>query len=498
MPEKVSCLGQTISLSHIAPYVRVSREKLNKRFKSYGIKGESLNKIVEKELELEIKDSVQTFNYQVNTLQTSNGQAPFASLAIYLDEEPEYSDELAMLAKEFFIQRMAGMKNENGITTIQTFPKLLYFLDKNNTYEGSKYFELTKLAVKCTSKTMAPDYISVKKMKEIIGYAFPSMGCRAMLSPWYDKNGNAYFYGRGNLGVCTINLPHAALSSKGDINKFWEILDERLEYCKEIGTLRYEKLKGVKASVAPILWQHGALARLNADDDIIKAIDEKGFTVTLGYSGIYETVKYLTGESHSNENGKGFKLAEQIMKHLKEKCNEWKAENPHLRFALYGTPSESTTDYFSRRLIKQFGEIKDVTAHGFVTNSYHIDVREHIDAFEKLRVEAKLQKYSTGGAISYIETYNMQKNPNALLELVQYMYETIIYAEINFEADTCGNCGYKGVMDNDPETLDWVCPNCKCRDQNKLSVIRRVCGYLGETIWVKGRKLDILNRVKHL
>jgi ribonucleoside-triphosphate reductase len=490
--------GQTISLSHIAPFVRISKEKITKKYTEMylPIPTEKLNELIEKELRDEIKDSVQTFNYQVSTLMTTNGQAPFISVCMYISEKPEYEEETVMLIEEFLKQRIAGMKNEYDVIATQTFPKLLYFLDENNTYEGSKYFWLTKLAVESTAIRMNPDFISVKKMKELIGYAFPPMGCRAFLSPFINKDGEAIFYGRGNLGVTSINLPHVALSSKGDIDKFWAILDERLEMCREMCNLRYNKLRGVKADVAPILWQHGAISRLKYNDDIIKAIDERGFTVTIGYSGLYETVKYLTGKSHTSKEG--FELAEKIMKYLRDKCEEFKEAQPHLRFALYGTPQESTTGWFSDRLLREFGEIKDITDKGFITNSYHVDVREEIDAFTKLEVESILQAYSTGGAVSYIETYNMHKNLEALLQIVQYMYETIIYAEVNFESDVCGQCKYTGTMDNDPKTLEWVCPQCGNRDQNTLSVVRRTCGYLGETIWTEGRKLDILNRVKHL
>ena len=388
------------------------------------------------------------------------------------------------------------MKNEYDVIATQTFPKLLYFLDENNTYEGSKYYWLTELAVKSTSIRMNPDFISVKKMKELVGYAFPPMGCRAFLSPFKDENRNVIFYGRGNLGVQTVCLPHAALSSNGDIDEFWKILDQRLELCRDMCELRYNKLRGVKANVAPILWQHGGIARLNHDDDILKAVDERGFTVTIGYSGLYETVKYLTGESHTSP--KGFALARQIMKHLLDKCEEFKKRSPHLRIALYGTPAESTAGWFNHKLLKQFGEIKDITDKGFITNSYHVDVREEIDAFSKIVIESELQKYSTGGAVSYIETNNMQKNTAALMQVVQFIYEKIIYAEINFECDVCGKCKYTGVMENDPETLHWVCPQCGNDDQNTLSVVRRTCGYLGETIWTEGRVLDIINRVKHL
>lgn len=298
--------------------------------------------------------------------------------------------------------------------------------------------------------------------------------------------------------MCSINLSYVALESKGDINKFFELLNKYLEMARQVGELRYEKLRGVKASIAPILWQHGAISRLNANDDILKAIDEKGFTVTIGYASIYETVKYLTGLSHTTEEG--FKLAERIMKHLRDKCEEFKYNQPHLRFALYGTPQESSTEWFSKALVRDFGEIEGICGHGknWVTNSYHVDIQEEIDAFSKLKIEGGLQKYSTGGAVSYVEVYNMQKNPEALMKVIQSIYENIMYAEINFECDICGNCHYSGVMQNDSETLEWYCPQCGCREQEKLSVVRRTCGYLSETLWNAGRLGDILNRVKHL
>lgn len=490
--------GQTMSLSHIAPFVRISKEKITNKYKSMNlpITEEYLNELIEKELRDEIKDSVQTFNYQVSTLMTTNGQAPFISLCMYISENPEYEKETVMLIEEFLKQRIAGMKNEYDVVATQTFPKLLYFLDENNTYPGSEYYWLTNLAAISTAVRMNPDVISVKKMKEIIGYAFPPMGCRAFLSPFTDANGDTIFYGRGNLGVCTINLPHVALSAGGDINKFWDILDERLELARQVGELRYEKLRGVKASVAPILWQHGAISRLNHDDDILKAIDEKGFTVTIGYSGLYETVKCLIGESHTSDEG--YDLAIAIMSHLKNACETFKKNQPHLRFALYGTPQESTTGWFNDKLKQQFGEIKDITDKGWITNSYHVDIREEIDAFTKLDKESKLMEYSTGGAVSYVEVNNLQRNIDAVLKLFQHMYETIIYSEINFESDVCGKCHYTGTMSNDPETLDWVCPQCGNDDQETLSVVRRTCGYLGETVWTDGRKKDILNRVKHL
>lgn len=490
--------GQTVSLSHIAPFVRISEERITKKYEDMNlpVPQDRLDELIQKELRDEIRDAVQTFNYQVSTLMTTNGQSPFISVCMYISEKPEYEKETVMLIEEFLKQRIDGMKNEYGVVATQTFPKLLYFLDENNTYPGSEYYWLTKLAAKSTALRMNPDIISVKKMKELHGYAFPPMGCRAFLSVFNDKNGEAIFYGRGNLGVCSINLPYAALESGGDLDKFWELLNGKLELARQVCELRYEKMRGVKASVAPILWQHGAISRLNPDDDILKAIDERGFTVTIGYSGLYETVKYLTGKSHTTEEG--FELAEKIMRMMRDTLDNYKLEQPHLRFALYGTPQESTTGWFSDKLQARFGVIEDITDKGWVTNSYHVDIRERIDAFEKLDIESELQRYSTGGAVSYIETNPMHNNVDAILALYEHMYETIIYSEINFESDVCGVCKYTGTMDNDPETLDWVCPVCGNRDQTKLSVVRRTCGYLGETTWTKGRKLDIINRVKHL
>jgi len=490
--------GQTVSLSHIAPFVRISKEKITKKYRDMNlpIDGDKLNELISKELQDEIKDSVQTFNYQVSTLMTTNGQSPFISVCMYISEDPEYEEETVMLIEEFLKQRIAGMKNEYGVVATQTFPKLLYFLDENNTYPGSEYYWLTELAAKSTALRMNPDVISVKKMKEIHGYAFPPMGCRAFLSIFKDENDEPLFYGRGNLGVCSINLPYAALEADGDLDRFWDILDEKLELARQVCELRYEKLRGVKASIAPILWQHGAIARLNPDDDILKAIDERGFTVTIGYSGLYETVKYITGESHTS--GSAFLLAKEIMRYLRDSLTKFKEKQPHLRFALYGTPQESTTGWFNDKLKAKFGEIEDITDKGWITNSYHVDIREEIDAFTKLNIESELQNFSTGGAVSYIETTPMYKNPQAVLKLFEHMYETIIYSEINFESDVCGVCKYSGIMDCDEDSLNWVCPECGNDDQTKLSVVRRTCGYLGETVWTKGRKLDIINRVKHI
>lgn len=490
-----------MSLSHLAPYVRVSYNKIKETVKQEGINNniEYTNEIIENitmsRLKSEIKDSVQTFNYQLSTLNSTNGQSPFLSLAMYLDENPEYKKETAMLVEEFLIQRIEGMKNEYGVKATQTFPKLLFFLDEDNMYPDSEYYYLKQLAVKATARRMNPDYISVKRMKEVYGYAFPCMGCRSFLSPWYNEKGEVQFYGRGNLGVTTLSLPHIALSSKGDYELFWKIFDQRLELVFESLMLRYEKLRGVKAKVAPILWCHGVFSRLDPEDEIISQVENGKFSLSLGYSGLYETVKYMTGESHTSD--KGFEFAMKVMKHLKEATEKWKKETG-LGFAVYGTPQESTTEWFSKKLKAQFGEIKDITDKGWITNSYHVDVREQIDAFSKLKIESKLQEQSTGGNVSYVEVYNMEKNLEALEQLIDFMYENNVYAEVNSESDVCGVCRYTGVMENDPETLDWVCPQCGNRNQEKLSVVRRTCGYLGETNWVTGRKLDILNRTKHL
>ena len=490
--------GQTMSLSHLAPFVKISEDKLIKKYYNRfpNVDKEILDNYVSEDLKLEIKAAVQTFNYQINTIMTTNGQSPFQSLSMYINEEPGLEKYTVMLIEEFLKQRIEGIENEFGIKTSQTFPKLLYFLDENNTYEGSEYYWLTELAVKSTSKRMNPDYISVKKMKENIGFAFPVMGCRAMLSPFENKNGEYEFYGRGNLGVQTINLPYLALESKGNYDMFMKKLDEIFEICVQSCQLRYDKLRGVKAESAPILWQHGALARLNPEDEILKAIDEKGFTVTVGYVGIYETVKTLTGLSHTTKEG--FEVAKKIMMRLEELGNYHKELHPHLRISIYGTPQESTTEKFANALRNNFGYIEGITDKDYVVNSYHVNITEHIDAFSKLKIEGELQEYSKGGAVSYVETFNMEKNTDAVMQLVQFMYENIMYAEINFESDTCGICNFSGVMDNDPDTLDWICPQCGNREQSKLSCIRRTCGYLSENVWTKGRMDDILHRVKHL
>lgn len=490
--------GQTMSLTHLAPYVRVSRARIAKKLRQRNPQATRgyLAKYIEEDLREEIRDAVQTFNYQINTIMTTNGQTPFISLAMYLNEDPEYAPEVALLIEEFLKQRLAGIENEFGVVTTQTFPKLLYFTDENNIVKGSEYYYLSVLASQCMAKRMSPDIISAKMMKEVFGDVFPCMGCRAFLSPFEGPGGKNFYYGRGNLGACSINLPYLALSADCDIDKFWDELDWALAKVIRVGSLRYDKLKGAKAKIAPILWQHGALARLGPEDYILDAVRTKGFTVSIGYSGLYETVKLLTGYSHT-VHGKPSFLAEQIMQKLHNACEEAKTATPWLRFALYGTPQEATTGWFCDAIKRRFGVIKDVTDKGFITNSYHVDVRENIDAYSKLSFESGLQKYSTGGAVSYIETPNMEKNPEAVLNLMKYMHDTIIYAEINFESDACGECGYTGICEYDIK-LDWYCPQCGNDNQETLSVVRRTCGYLGETIWTKGRKLDIINRVKHI
>ena len=441
--------GQTMSLSHLAPYVRISKNKIKAQVIQEGLDNdivytdEQIDNITNQRLKREIKDSVQTFNYQISTLNSTNGQSPFISLAMYVNEDPEYAEETAMLIEEFLKQRIEGMENEFGVSSTPTFPKLLFFLDEDNMYPDSKYYYLKELAVKSTSLRMNPDFISVKKMKEIHGYAFPCMGCRSFLSPWINDNGEVQFYGRGNVGVVTLNLPYIALLSKNENRDFYEVLDEYLDICKRAALLRFDKLKGVKAKVAPILWQYGVFARLDPEDEILPIIKEK-FSVSLGYSGLYETVKILTGESHTTPNG--FEFAYKLMKYLQDTTKKWKEETG-LGFGLYGTPSESTAGVFANKIKKEFGDIEDVTNKGFITNSYHVDVREEINAFDKLALEGKLQEQSLGGCVSYVETYNMSKNLKALEQIIDFMYDNTIYAEINFESDVCGECGYTGAMD---------------------------------------------------
>lgn len=497
--------GQTITLTHLAPFVRISKKRIQEQviqeFNDNGIEATftQINGIVDKRLKEEIKDSIQTFQYQINTLQTANGQAPFLSVFMYINENPEYEEETVMLIEEMLRQRIKGMQNEVGAWITPAFPKLLYVTDENNIYEGSKYYYLTELAAECVAKRMMPDFISAKQMKaNYEGNVFGPMGCRAFLSPYKgpinNTEGQYKFYGRFNMGLTSINLADAGLSAQGDIQAFWSILDERLQLCFESLMLRYEKLKDVTSDVSPIHWQHGAIARLPKHAPIAELLTDGYATISLGYIGLYECVKALIGESHTTPRGE--ELAVAIMKRLKKAVTDWKKETG-LGFALYGTPSESLTDRFARLTKKRWGEIEGITDRLFLTNSYHVFVEEPINAFDKLKFESQFHSISSGGAISYIEVPNMSKNIPAVIELMQYMYENVQYAEFNTKLDYCQVCHYDGEMECG-EDLQWVCPNCGNRDTDKMNIVRRTCGYLGENLWNEGRTDEIRNRVLHL
>lgn len=487
--------GCTITLTHLAPFVRDSYNGFLKKYRDAGVDEETSKKLADVDLKKEIKDSVQTFNYQINSMTNTNGQSPFLTVFMYLNETAEYKEELAMLIEEFLRQRIQGMPNEDGVFVTPAFPKLIYALEEDNIYENSKYWYLTKLAAECSAKRLVPDYISEKKMKELKeGNCFPSMGCRSFLSPWKDENGNYKFYGRLNQGVVTVSLPDAGLSAEGDINKFWEILDERLELCHRALYIRHKRLVGVKSDVAPVLWQHGAFARLKPGEVIDKYLFDGYSTISLGYAGLYECVKSLTGESHT----KHMDLAKQIMQKLNDACNKWKSEE-NIGYSVYGSPIESTTYKFAKCLKKRFGEISGITDESYITNSYHINVKEEINPFEKLRLEAELQPYSSGGMISYIECANLTSNIEAVLEIIRFIYDNISYAELNTKSDYCSNCGFDGeikIIDKDG-ILGWKCPNCGCEDQHKLHVSRRTCGYIGSNFWNQGRTAEIKDRYVH-
>lgn len=500
--------GCTVSLTHLAPFVRLSKERIIKDVTDDfegSIDFEDLDRIVEKRLKKEVSDAVQTFNYQINSMTSTNGQAPFLSVAMYLNEDPEYIEEVAMLIEEFLNQRILGFKNKEGVYVTPAFPKLLYFLDENNITPDSKYWYLTELAAKCTAKRMVPDYISVKIMKENKidkdgnGNAYPCMGCRSFLTPYIDpETKKPKYYGRFNQGVVTINLPDIALSSEGDFDTFWQIFNERVELCHKALQCRHERLALATSDVAPILWQYGALARLKEGESIHSLLHNGYSTLSLGYAGLYECVKYMTGESHSSGKGKEFGL--QVMQALNDKCAEWK-QAEQIDYSLYGTPIESTTYKFARCLKNKFGEIKDVTDHDYITNSYHINVREEIDPFEKLAVEAEYQKLSPGGCISYIECADLTKNIPAVLEIIKFIYDNIMYAELNTKSDYCQKCGYDGeieIIDTDDGKLGWRCPNCGNTDQTKMNVARRTCGYIGSQFWNQGRTQEIRDRYVHL
>lgn len=526
--------GQTISLTHLAPFVDVSRQKIKKnaldeyvRFVGHKPKTDDdishYNDVVESMVKDEIRRGVQTIQYQVVTLMTTNGQAPFLSVNMYLNEakDEQTKNDLALIIEEVLNQRIQGVKNEKGVWVTPAFPKLLYVLEDDNVHEGDKYFYLTKLAAKCSAKRMVPDYISEKKMKEYKlskgetegnGDVYPCMGCRSFLTP--DRSGNGYdniakaknydgkpkYYGRFNQGVVTINLPDIALSSGGDINKFWELFDERTELCHRALRLRTNRLEGTSADAAPILWRYGGLARLDKGETIDKLLYGGYSTLSLGYAGLYECVKYMTGNSHT-DGDIGEKFGLEVMQALNDKCTQWKEEED-IDYSLYGSPIESTTYKFAKCLKNRFGEIDGITDKNYITNSYHVHVTEKIDAFDKLAIEAKFQKLSPGGAISYVEIPNLTDNIDAVIQIIQFIYENIMYAELNTKSDYCMVCGYdkeiKIVEDEDTGKLVWECPNCGNRNQNKMSVARRTCGYLGTNFWNQGRTQEIKERVLHV
>ena len=503
--------GQSITLSHLAPFVQVSREKARREVKEELIASnldsseETVNKIAEMRVRKEIEKGVQVIQYQVITLMTTNGQAPFVTVFMYLNEVPEGQtrDDLALIIEEMLKQRIKGVKNEKGVFITPAFPKLIYVLEENNIREGSQYWHLTKLAAQCTAKRMVPDYISEKKMLELKvdkngnGNCYPCMGCRSFLTPYVDENGKPKYYGRFNQGVVTINLVDVACSSKGDEEAFWKIMDERLALCKEALMCRHKRLLGTPSDVAPILWQNGALARLEKGEPIDKLLFNGYSTISLGYAGLCECVYYMTGGPHTEEPGTSFGL--KVMQYLNDACAKWKAEE-NIDFSIYGTPMESTTYKFSKCLQERFGIIPHVTDKNYITNSYHVHVTEEINAFDKLTFEAQFQKLSPGGAISYVEVPNMENNIDAVLAIMQHIYENIMYAELNTKSDYCQVCGYDGEIQivEDDGKLVWECPNCGNRDQDKLFVARRTCGYIGTQFWNQGRTQEIKDRVLHL
>ncbi|MCI5595355.1 MAG: anaerobic ribonucleoside-triphosphate reductase [Lachnospiraceae bacterium] len=502
--------GQSFTLAHLAPFVDVSRQKIRKQVIDERQEcGESMDeaiidKVTEKRLQYEIKSGIQTIQYQLITLMTCNGQAPFVTVFMYLDEVPEgrTRDDLAMIIEEVLIQRLQGVKNEKGAWITPAFPKLIYVLDEDNITEGSKYWHLTELAAKCTAKRMVPDYISAKVMKELKqGNVYTCMGCRSFLTvedSQRNPDGSHKFYGRFNQGVVTINLVDVACSSNGDMDKFWEILDERLELCHRALRCRHERLLGTVSDVAPILWQNGALARLKKGETIDKLLYNGYSTISLGYAGLYEMCMRMLGKSHTDPEAKPFAL--KVMQRLNDKCNEWKAAE-HISYSVYGTPMESTTYKFAKCLQKRFGIIPGVTDKNYITNSYHVHVTEEIDAFSKLKFESEFQKLSPGGAISYIEVPNMQNNIPAVLSVMQFIYDNIMYAELNTKSDYCECCGFDGeiqIKEDESGKLIWECPNCGNQDQDKLCVARRTCGYIGTQFWNQGRTQEIKDRVLHL
>ena len=492
--------GATVSLTHLAPFVRLSYEKYLKKYKERNLSEEECKEFAMQDTRKEVEDGVQTFNYQVNSMTNTNGQAPFLSVCMYLGETDEYKEELAMVIEEFLKQRILGFKNEKGVYITPAFPKLLYILEEDNIHEDSKYWYLTKLAAECTAKRMVPDYISEKMMLELKknelgnGECYPCMGCRSFLTPDRTmslgniakaKNyvqGKGKYYGRFNQGVVTINLPDVALSADGDMDKFWKIFDERLELCHRALQIRHKRLSNATSDVAPILWQYGALARLDKGESIHELLHHGYSTISLGYAGLYECVKVMTGHSHT-DNGEGKEFGLKIMQHLNDMTAKWKKEED-IDYSVYGSPIESTTYKFAKCLKERFGTIKGITDRGYITNSYHVPVFEEIDAFSKLKLESEFQRLSPGGAISYIETPNLQNNLDAIIEVIKFIYDNIMYAELNTKSDYCQKCGYTGEILID-DNLEWFCPNCGNRDHNTLNVARRTCGYIGTNFGIK-------------
>ncbi len=499
--------GQSISLTHLAPFVQISRAKIREEVTSElalaceSVDDEIISQITEKRLREEVRKGVQTIQYQVVTLMTTNGQAPFVTVFMYLNEtdDPQTKQDLAMIIEETLEQRYQGVKNEDGTWITPAFPKLIYVLEEDNIHVDSPYYYLTELAAKCTAKRMVPDYISEKKMKELKeGNCFPVMGCRSNLAPWKDENGNYKFYGRFNQGVVTINLVDVALSSGGDIDQFWKIFDDRLELCYRALMCRHERLKGTLSDAAPILWQHGAIARLQKGEVIDPLLYGGYSSISLGYAGLYECTRYMTGKSHTDPSATVFAL--EVMRYMNKATARWKAET-NIGFAIYGTPLESTTYKFAKCLQKRFGIIEHVTDKNYITNSYHVHVTEPIDAFSKLKFEAQFQHLSTGGAISYVEVPNMQNNLEAVLSVMKFIYDNIMYAELNTKSDYCHICGFDGeiqIAEDEDGKLVWECPNCHNRDQTKMNVARRTCGYIGTQYWNQGRTQEIKDRVLHL
>ena len=501
--------GCTVTLSHLAPFVRDSYNKFYKKYKNRHLSEVECKKFAMEDTKKEVSDGVQTFNYQVNSMTNTNGHAPFLSVCMYLGETDEYKEELAMIIEEFLKQRILGFKNSKGVYVTPAFPKLLYVLEEDNMNKDSKYWYLTELAAQCTAKRMVPDYISEKIMKQSKinqwgeGDAYPCMGCRSFLTPWTTKGdpakslnyveGKGKYYGRFNQGVVTINLVDVALSSGKDVDKFWEIYEQRLELCHRALKARHERLSKATSDVAPILWQDGALARLEKGESIHKLLHDGYSTLSLGYAGLYECVKYMTGYSHT---GKGKEFGLSVMQKLNDKCNEWK-EAEKIDYSVYGTPIESTTYKFAKCLKQRFGTIEGITDRNYITNSYHVPVFEEIDAFKKLKLESEFQRLSPGGAISYIETPNLQDNIEAVIEVIKFIYDNIMYAELNTKSDYCQECGFDGEILID-ENLEWYCPNCGNRNHDTLNVARRTCGYIGSQFWNKGRTQEIKERVLHL